>query len=202
MSPRPYQLGKRQGRIDEGRQRILDTAQTLLSESTSYADFTIDAIARRADVARATVYYQFDSKTGLLEALCDSLADAGRLSELASAFSREDPVEAVVEFIGCFARFWDADRLAMRRLRALASLDPDVRLVISSRDDRRRSGLTVLVRRLDERGLLTGDANESVSTLFALTSFEFFDDLAAPDRTLAETTPHVVALARTLWHNA
>src|ERR1035438_7997109 len=90
MSPRPYQLGRRQEQIDESRQRIIDAARSLLAEADSYTAFTVDAVARRADVARATIYYQFDSKTGLLEALCDALAEAGQLSELSAAFTNPD----------------------------------------------------------------------------------------------------------------
>ena len=83
MSPRPYQLGKRQDQIDESRQRVINAARALLAEATSYTNFTVDAVAKRADVSRATVYYQFESKTGLLEALCDALAEAGHMSDLA-----------------------------------------------------------------------------------------------------------------------
>ena len=76
MSPRPYNLGKRQEIIDQGRQQVLAAARSLLAEPGGLA-FTVDAVARRADVARATVYYQFGSKSGLLEAVCDHLADLG-----------------------------------------------------------------------------------------------------------------------------
>ena len=37
----------------------------------------IDAVARQAGVARMTVYYQFESKKGLLEALLDDTHDVG-----------------------------------------------------------------------------------------------------------------------------
>src|ERR1035437_10896384 len=138
MSPRPYQLGKRQDQIDEGRQQVIDAARALLAEATSYSNFTVDAVAKRADVARATVYYQFGSKTGLLEALCDALAQEGRMSDLASAFMNPDPIEGVSAFVSGFGRFWDVDRLVMRRLRSLAALEHEVEVVISARDERRR----------------------------------------------------------------
>ena len=151
MSPRRYELGKRQAVIDESRRRVLDAARELLAEPTGYQAFTVDAVARRADVARATVYYQFRSKTGLLEALCDDLAGAGQMSDLPGAFDEADPCAAVHRLIAVFARFWAADRGAMRRLRALAALDPDVHAVLAARDDRRRQGLEVLIGRLTAR---------------------------------------------------
>src|SRR5215468_8381217 len=150
MSPRPYQLGRRQADIDEGRRRILDAARALLAESTHYAQFTVDAVAKRAEVARATIYYQFGSKTGLLEALCDSLAERGGMSQLARAFTAPDPDQALRLLVAAFATFWDADRPVMRRLRALAALDPDVAAVLAARDERRRAALRTLLDRRED----------------------------------------------------
>ena len=200
MSPRPYQLGKRQDQIDESRQRVIDAARALLAEATSYSSFTVDAVAKRADVARATVYYQFESKTGLLEALCDALAEAGQMSELASAFMNPDPVAAISIFIACFGRFWDADRLVMRRLRSLAALESEVGAVISARDERRLSGLTVLAGRLKEKDLLAFETDEAVRMLFSLTSFETFDALARPDQALSAVSGTVLRLASVIWN--
>jgi AcrR family transcriptional regulator len=202
MSPRPYQLGKRQDQIDESRRRVLEAAQTLLAEATNYATFTVDAVAKRADVSRATVYYQFESKTGLLEALCDALADAGQMSDLATAFMNPDPVEAMRTFIACFGRFWDVDRLVMRRLRALASLDQEVGVVISARDERRRSGLEVLVGRLGDQHLLAIETDLAVRMLYAITSFETFDALAAASQALTEVTAVVLSIAESAWESA
>ena len=79
MSPRPYNLGKRRIPIDQGLGGSPTAARWLLAGTASYTGFTLDAVARQADVARATVYYQFGSKACLLEAVCDSLAEAGQM---------------------------------------------------------------------------------------------------------------------------
>ena len=193
MSPRPYRLGKREEVVGESRRRILDAARELLRTATAYPGFTVDAVARRADVARATVYYQFGSKTGLLEAVCDDLTEDGGLGDLARVFTNPDPDAAIQGFITAFAGFWAADRTVMRRLRALAALDPDVAEVIAARDQRRRHGLTVLISRLPAN---TGAAAEqTVRILYALTSFETFDTLAGPDQELATVLPIVTRLA-------
>ncbi len=197
MSPRAYNLGQRRGPIDRGRQQILDAARRLLAGSESYTAFTVDAVARQADVARATVYYQFGSKAGLLEAVCDTLAEAGQMSELAAAFTEPDPREGLRRFVGCFGQFWSADRAAMRRLRALAALDPDVGAVISARDQRRQEGLTVLADRLAGASVLAAEPGHAVRVLFMLTSFETFDALAGPDQDLTAVVPDIVRLAET-----
>jgi AcrR family transcriptional regulator len=193
MSPRPYQLGKRQAQVDDARRRILDAARALLAESASYTGFTVDAVAKKADVARATVYYQFGTKTGLLEALCDDLAEAGRMSQLAGAFTAAEPRAALAVFVETFAAFWDADRLVMRRLRALAPLDPDVGAVIAARDGMRRQGVEVLVGRFAPTAARKSD--EVARILFTLTSFETFDALAGERLRPPDVVGTVVDLA-------
>jgi AcrR family transcriptional regulator len=197
MSPRPYQLGKRQEQIDQSRRRVVDAARALLAEATSYTAFTVDAVAKKADVARATVYYQFGSKTGLIEALCDNLAEAGGIAAIGGAFSHADVGDALRDFIAGFGRFWAADRLVMRRLRALAALDPEVEAVIAARDERRRTGVGVLVGRMvnESPDRLALDRDDAVRVLHAMSSFETFDALAGPDRELIEVVPVVVGLA-------
>jgi AcrR family transcriptional regulator len=195
MSPRPYQLGRRQADVDEGRRRVLDAARALLATTESFGSFTVEAVARAADVARATIYYQFGSKSGLLEAICDDLASSARMDTLAESFSLADPLEALHSFVAVFARFWDSDRAAMRRLRALAHLDPEVHGVISARDDRRRRGLTVLLGRLRDHPLASAaDRPDAVPILMALTSFETFDALAGAAESCSAALPVIYRL--------
>jgi AcrR family transcriptional regulator len=196
MSPRPYQLGKRQEQIDESRQRVIDAARSLLAQADSYQSFTVEAVAKQADVAKATVYYQFGSKAGLLEALCDALAVAGGMSGMPAVFTDPDPAAGLRTLVGVFARFWAEDRDVMRRLRALAALDPEVGAVIASRDQRRRSALEAIVGRLldDPEQSRSLGSEQLVRALWMLTSFEAFDALAGLDRPLTEATGEVLRL--------
>jgi hypothetical protein len=111
-----------------------------------------------------------------------------------------DPVEAMSLFIACFGRFWNVDPLVMRRLRSLAALEQEVGIVISARDERRRSGLSVVVARLDARHLLSCEPDEAVRMLVSLTSFETFDALAGPDQDLTEVAQTVLDLSGVVWH--
>ncbi len=198
MSPRPYRLGQRQATTEQTRARIIAAARELLVASNGFSGFSIDAVARQADVARMTVYYQFGSKIGLLEALSDSLAAHGGMEQLAAAFSRPDPLDALTEYIAVFSRFWNSDRLVTRRLRALAALDPDFEQVVRARDEWRRGGLRVIVRRLVEKyGRPAPEAfDEAVDVLYTLIGFECFDTLAGPTRNLEEIAPVVQRLVR------
>jgi len=198
MSPRPYRLGQRQATTEQTRARIINAARELLAESSGFSGFSIDAVARQADVARMTVYHQFGSKIGLLEALSDSLAAHGGMEHLADAFRRPEPLDALDEYITVFSRFWNTDRLVMRRLRALAALDPDFEHVIRARDERRRQGLRVIVQRFAEKhGRPAPEAlDEVINVLFTLIGFECFDTLAGPTRSIQEVTPTMQRLAR------
>jgi len=198
MSPRPYRLGQRQAATEQTRARILTAARELLIASDGFSGFSIDAVARKADVARMTVYHQFGSKIGLLEALSDSLAAHGGMEQLAKAFRQPDPLDALDEYITVFSRFWQSDRLATRRLRALSALDPDFEQVVRARDERRREGLHVILRRLTEkyRKPASEAFDETVNILFTLLSFETCDTLAGSTRSIEEVTPVVQRLAR------
>ncbi len=197
MSPRPYRLGQRQAATEKTRARIISAARELLMESSGYARFSIDAVARQADVARMTVYHQFGSKIGLLEALCDSLAASGGMQQIATAFKQPEPLDALKEYLLVFGRFWNVDRLVMRRLRALAALDPDFEHVMRTRDEWRRRGVRVLAERLAERHCLSNDEalEKVVDMLFTLSSFETYDTLAGLTRSMEEVAPLVYRLA-------
>jgi AcrR family transcriptional regulator len=191
MSPRPYRLGQRQATTEQTRTRIITAARDLLVESQGFSGFSIDAVARKADVARMTVYHQFGSKVGLLEALSDFLAAHGGMEQLADAFRRPEPLDALNDYIRSFSRFWNSDRLVMRRLRALAALDPDFEQVVRARDEWRRGGTRVIVGRLVEKyGHPTPENfDETVNVLHTLLSFETFDTLAGPTRSIEEVAP-------------
>jgi AcrR family transcriptional regulator len=187
MSPRPYRLGQRQVAVDTNRVKMLAAARDLLQKETS---FSIDAVARRADLTRMTVYHQFGSRRGLLEALFDELAARGGMHELPSAFQQPDPMAALDRAIDIFARFWASDRLVLRRLRALAALDPELDQTLMQRNEWRRKGLRVIVGRLDAaRKNASRSSEDTVDLLFALTSFESFDVLAGPGRSPTAVAP-------------
>jgi len=201
VTPRPYRLGRRQAAVDKTRARILRAARAVLlapRAPRSGTGFSIDAVARRARVTRATVYHQFGSWRGLLEALFDELAAEGGMHELATAFRQRDPDDALALFVKTFGRFWTADRRAHRRLQGRAALDPALQHAIDARQEWRRQGLRVLVGRWRERhGRPTAAAlGETIDVLFTLTSFHTFDTLAGAGRTPADVTPLVLRLAR------
>src|SRR5438093_11004434 len=120
-SPRSYRLGQRQASVEQTRAGIIAAARDLLAAPHDFSGFTIDAVAAHAGVARMTVFNQFGSKRGLLEALFDDLAARGLGNHLRGAFTQADPHEALDALVGDFRDFWTSDRIVIRRIRGLAS---------------------------------------------------------------------------------
>ena len=193
---RPYRLGQRQTAVDEIRAKIIEAARELIMSQRAFAGFSVDAVAKQADVARATVYNQFGNKLGLLEALFDDLARRGGMFELGEALRKENPLDALNEFVAAFGRFWTTDRIIIRRLHAMITLDSEMAKSEAARQERRRKGLQVIVGRLNEEYKLATDLplDEIIEIVHTLTGFETFDALAGTTRSPEEVVPIVQKL--------
>ena len=199
VNTRTYTLKSRAAAAQRTRDRILSATRAILASDEGVTVFSMEAVARAAGVTRATVYNQFGSKRGLVEALSDDLAVRAEIgARLGAAFASSDPLEALDTLVDAFAHFWTGDRVIIRRLHGIAALDPEIGRSDADRNRRRRDALTVLLRRLRaERGLPeTGGLEPIVDLLQMLTSFEAMDQLAGDDRTPADVAPVIRRLAR------
>lgn len=176
----PYRPAQRQSASEGTRARIVGAAREQLADPDAPVDFTVDAVAKRAGVSRMTVYYQFGGRAALLEAVLNSLADrVGLTPEIAAAMQRLEPGAALDQVVTVFCGFWAAHRLAIRRLRAMAVLDPELAGVF--RGERRRMLITAALNRSDSPS--HAPASESViDLLLVLTSFETYDSLSSGSR--------------------
>ena len=195
MKRRSYTSVERQRTVEAGRDRIVAAARELLDDEEAEG-FSIDAVARRAGVARMTVYNQFESKAGLLEALFDSLALRGPLADMADIFRITDPVAALDAYVALFGRFWTLNRRTHRRLRAAAMHDAELAAAIASRNERRRKGVVELIRRLGDRADPVVAREEVANVVFVLLSFDTFDAIAGESRTPEDVVPIVAQSVR------
>lgn len=183
---------------EETRARIVDAARTLLSATGGIGAFTIDAVAAQAGVARMTVYYQFGSKTGLIEAVFDSLEVVkSGVPRLVAALALDDPGEALAGMVRVFAEVWERDRVVIRRLAGLAALDPAFARVWHAREGRRLEGFRQIASRVAARRRAPKlDVDAATSALFALISPAGFEAMAGNDRSFDSVAPIVHQLAR------
>ena len=196
MSPRPYQMRQRQLAADRTRTRILMAARKLLL-GKAFSEFTMEAVARAAGVTRLTVYHQFESRAGLLEALYNFIAQRGSMQNLAEVFRRgNDPLRTLHEFIRVFAGFWSSDRTVIRRLHALGAIDPEIGKGLLERNERRRNGLRVILESYGRvyRMFTPVQGPIAIDTLHMLTSFETYDALAGSMRSPAEVVEIIIKM--------
>src|SRR5262249_20167049 len=143
-----YQLGQRKTGIDQTRARIVNAALELLREDSSVREFSIDAVAHRADVVRMTVYYQFGARRRLLEAVVDRTGARGLVPHLRNAFVHAEPQSRLDQLVAAFGKFWGSDRLVLRRLRSMAALDPELGEALRARDALRMGHMRKIVTQL------------------------------------------------------
>jgi len=120
-STRSYTSPVRAAAAAEKRDRVLQVATDVLRESASAANFSLDAVAKIAGVTRLTVYNQFGSRRGLLEAVFDSIALQGQLGRLRHVHAQPDPREGIDLLIRICCDFWSSDPAVPRIYEAMAS---------------------------------------------------------------------------------
>jgi AcrR family transcriptional regulator len=204
MCARAYSMEKRRGSTAATRQCILEAARRLLAESTG-TDLGLDAIARSAGVSRLTIYNHFGSRSGLLEALYDNLATRGKVRRGKEALRQQDPDVALVGFIRALVEFWSSDPVVIRRLHAMAALDPEIAKGLAAREARRQRAAAEIVRRMaptdrQVRGLWKH--RFVADTLCTLASFETYDALARARHGQEEIITVVIHLARSVMRHS
>ena len=160
------------------RARVVAAARAVFAED-GFHRAAMEQVARRADVARATVYYQFGSKLGLVEAVLDDIERRGGQDRVVAALALPDAVEATRRAFEEGTRFWAAEHVLVRKLIGVAAADPETRQLVQARDHQRLSLVTQLAERLAEQGRLRPDCSteQAIATLWLLSSFEAFDQL-------------------------
>jgi AcrR family transcriptional regulator len=198
MCPRPYNLGKRQAAARETRLRIVQAARQLLADESNTAELSMGGVARRADVSRLTVYYQFGSRPGLLEAPYDHLAAAGNMRRMAEVFHEADAPKMLQKMVQVFVGFWASDPVVLRRLRAMSGLDPEIAAGIQSRDSRRARISAEIVRRFVSCGHAPpAEQKLAAVVLSTLTGFETYDAMSRAGHADESIQRTLLDLART-----
>jgi AcrR family transcriptional regulator len=191
---RPYSSPVREAAAAAKRQQVLAAAARLLREEAGLTGFSLEAVAKAAGVIRATVYNQFGSRRGLLEAVFDDIALRGGLDRLGQAMAVADAEQAMDQVIQIFCEFWASDP-AIGRLHEAVAVDAEFAQALGERNERRRKLFGVLMGRL-----LAGDASarrrrDAVDLLYAQTSYAMYKMLQS-----GRSASAVYALVRASCH--
>ncbi|KRR18353.1 transcriptional regulator [Bradyrhizobium lablabi] len=173
MKKRGYVSSVRSAAAAENRDRVIEAAAKLLREDASIARFSLDTVAKAAGVTRLTVYNQFGSRRGLLEAVFDGIARQGGLHEIADAMAMPDPLMALDRVVEIFCSFWARDA-AIGRLHEAMATDPEFAEALLERNERRRKLVRMLTERVAAKTAARRAREGAVDMIFALTSYPMF----------------------------
>ena len=193
---RTYVSSVRAAAAAQTRDRVIEAASRALRKDASIASFSLDTVAKAAAVTRLTVYNQFGSRRGLLEAVFDEIARQGGLTAIPDAMAMQDPHAALDRLIEIFCTFWNRDP-AVGRLHEAMATDPEFAQALIERNERRRKAVEVLVGRIVGKTASRRARQDAVDMIFALTSYPMFAMLGA-DRSAGD----VCHLVQSACHNA
>lgn len=179
MGTRKYEQRLRAESAEETRQRILNALEGRLREAPT-EPVSVEGIARRARVARSTVYLVFGSRAGLFDALATELWERSGLARLTEAVAHPDAREHLRGGMRASVEIYAAMRDVAVALFSMSALDPDsVAGSIARKEEARWGGMRHLAERLSEQGLLRLEVSvdEAANVLWVLASFASFDAL-------------------------
>jgi AcrR family transcriptional regulator len=153
----------------ETRRRVIQSAMQLLRADETLGRFSLDAVAKVAGLTRLTVYNQFGSRRGLLEAVFDEIAAGGGLRKIQEAMRLDDPREALDRVIEIFCAFWASDA-AIARLHDATAIDPEFAQALNARNEGRRKLLDTIVRRILGDDVAARTRRDAVDLIYACTS--------------------------------
>jgi len=175
---RAYRARSRPPRAQGTRERILAAVRDLLAEA-GFHESTVEQVAERAGVSRATLYQHFRSRVELVDAVCDTFAVNPALVELRQTVELPDPAAALAETLVEAVRFWASEDAVLAELYGVVAIDPAARDLVARQRADRRGEMQRLAGNLRAAGALRAGMSEqrALGLLMVLTSYETFREL-------------------------
>jgi len=176
--PRRYRMKARAESADATRRKVIEAARATILDGPVPA-LSMGEVARRAGVARSTLYAQYGSQAGLIGAV---LVDAGLragFEQVLELINLPDAGEAIRRALPAGAHMLGLDYELGRRIRILAQLDPEVMAGQKIAEGHRAGGMRYQAGRLAEQKLLRPGVTpeHAAMLLWVLTDFAAYDGL-------------------------
>jgi AcrR family transcriptional regulator len=197
MPAHAYRARTRSRKADSTRARITLAVRDLLSEG-SFHQATMEEVAERAGVSRATVYQHFGSRLDLIDVICETFAENPALRELRELVVDRDPDVALDRTIANSIHFWSSEDSVLSQIYGVAAIDPAAQSLVDRQRADRRGELERLVRNLGAAGRLQPSARRALALLLVLTSYETFRELRAAGLSPRQITATLRETARAL----
>ena len=165
-------------RSDATRGRIMGAVRELLAEGT-FHESTVEEVADRAGVSRATLYQHFRSRLDLVDAMCETFGANPALQRLRETVQLPDLDAALAETLAQVVRFWASEDSVLTELYGVAAIDPAARDLVERQRRDRRGEMRRLAGRLHAAGRLRGGVDErrALAHLMVVTSYETYREL-------------------------
>jgi len=176
--PRTYRMKARAESVEETRRKVLESARQAILDGPSPV-ITMGDVARRAGVARSTLYSTYGSLGGLVGAVMVDAQMRGGFDRVLALFNLADAAEAMRRALPEGARMYATDYELARRVRVLARLEPTVMDGEVIGEEMRAGGMRYQAGRLAEQGKLRPGvtAEHAARLLWLLTDSETFAGL-------------------------
>lgn len=150
----------------------------LLAEG-AFHESTVEQVADRAGISRATLYQHFRSRLDLVDAICDTFDDNPALLALRTSVELEDPERALAETLANTARFWSSEDTVLRQIYGVVAIDPAARDLVDRQRADRRGEMDRLARHLQRSGRLRAGTTraQALARLMVLSSYETYREL-------------------------
>jgi AcrR family transcriptional regulator len=186
-----YRGRGRQQRSLDTRARIMSAVRELLAEG-AFHESTVEQVADRAGVSRATLYQHFRSRLELVDEMCDTFDANPALLALRDSVTAQDPATALSETIVHAVEFWSSENAVLSQLYGVAAIDQAAADLVERQRQDRHSEMARLVRHLRKAGALRSHVSDrqALVVLMLLTSFESYRELrhaGVADRAAAST---------------
>jgi AcrR family transcriptional regulator len=191
MATRAYRARRRSTRSQDTRARIVAAVHALLEEGV-FHESTVEDVAERAGVSRATVYQHFGSRLELVDAICDTFGVSPALVKIRELVRLPDADAALDGTIANSVRFWSSGDTVFAQLYDVAAVDPAAQDFVDRQRADRRGELETLAANLRSSGRLRPgiSARTVLATLMLLTSFDGYRELrlaGLPEREIVKT---------------
>lgn len=198
-APRSYRSRNRAKGAQHTRERIVTAVRELMREQR-FHESTVEQVAERAGVSRATVYQHFRSRIDLVDAICETFDANPALIELRRAIMLPDPQAALVRTIALAMRFWESEDAILSGLYGVVAIDPAARDLVDRQRADRRGEMRRLAQRLHATGTLRAgiSAARALDVLMVLTSYETYRELREAGRSAKRLTAELETMARAL----
>jgi AcrR family transcriptional regulator len=196
MATRKYEQRLRADAAEQTRRRVLDALYRRLCEAPA-EPVAVERVASMAGVSRSTVYLVFGSRAGLFDALADDLRGRGGF-ELPAGGDGGDARADLRASIRAAVPLFAEHRQVLRVLYSMAALDPRaVGGAVERMGRGRAEGLAWHAERLAGQDALRPGLTpaRAADLLWAVTGFEFFDQLHSGRGLPAETVADLMVEA-------